>query len=391
MPFVYCASKAVKQLSKLFEIRNKNTNTVYCELVTSFLDESHLIASQCVQNSSDDSSATLLANLISILFKNVNIDIFEPLLDAKRMRNWVLIMLEILTIDLPSKLLEKPADMLEARSKNKHPLWKMKIKSFEILYKIVTKVNFSKTGVNDELISLFVEEALPKIVDLAKNYLALSKQNYVPDMIGCTIYKMFGSILHKNIRVDFFQQTFLDILYNLTVFDAFLTQEDIQNFQSNEKKFVNTQNDQYDYFFIKRFACSQFLKALCCFKTENNENMPTLFFEPIYEFLINALKECFQKLQNKEEFDLLILESTLFLFEAIIDEVYMKRVNDIDEIHQIIFVPLLKSDAKVIKYRILSILRVSIPDSHELSIEETNLILMHLSDNSLPLIVGVKR
>lgn len=268
----------------------------------------------------------IIYKIIKIYFLSTQTDLNDLITNPTNLEKWMKVLLYILEKKYTGDLIKKSNDSAEIKFLEKNIYWKIKIyamKIFNIAYYKHSHKSKAKDPKMKEYSSQITNVYAEKFFDVSLNALFASKNEFIPDSLGCAIYKFFADLVTKNHLIAKIEANLEIILKDYIIQSAFLRKEDVELWKHDMKDFILKEFDIVEWYDSERQGALKFLKELSVYKRKVNkkkEKFPA-YFELIFKFLVTVLETYENQVKTGHHPDYRIKEATLYLIENLEEQI----------------------------------------------------------------------
>lgn len=268
----------------------------------------------------------IIYKIIKIYFLSTQTDINDLITNPLNLEKWMKVLLYILEKKYSGDLIKKTNDSSETKFLEKNFYWKIKIyamKIFKIAYFKHSHKSKGKDPKMKEYSNSITNVYAEKFFDVSLKSLFDSKAEFIPDSLGCAIYKFFADLVSKSHLIEKIEANLENILKDYIIQSAFLRKEDVELWKHDMKDFIMKEFDVVEWYDSERQGALKFLKELSIYKRKVNkkkEKFPA-YFEIVFKFLVTVLETYENQVKTGHHPDYRIKEATLYLTENLEEQI----------------------------------------------------------------------
>ena len=268
----------------------------------------------------------IIYKIIKIYFLSTQTDLNDFITNPLNLEKWMKVLLYILGKKYCGDLIKKTTDNTEIKLLEKNLYWKIKIYSMKI-FNIAYYKHSHKSKAKDikmkEYSNSITNVYAEKFFDMSLNALFSSKDEFIPDSLGCAIYKFFADLISKSHLISKIEANLESILKDYVIQSAFLRKEDIELWKHDMKDFIMKEFDVVEWYDSERQGVLKFLRELTNYRRKINkkkEKFPA-YFEVVFKFLVTVLETYENQVKTGHHPDYRIKEATLYLIENLEEQI----------------------------------------------------------------------
>lgn len=313
-------------ISKLFSVESGEYKLPYTNAFLKLHDFLMNFILTLLDKYENPEACFIIYKIIKIYFLSTQTDLNDIVTNPDNMEKWMKVLLYILEKKYTGDLIKKTNDTSEIKILEKNIYWKIKIYAMKIFsfafYKHSHKSK-AKDPKMKEYSNLITNVYAVKFYEVSLNSLYASKNEFLPDALGCAIYKFFADLVSKNHLIDKIEASLETILKDYIIQSAFLRKEDIELWKHEMKDFIMKEYDIVEWYDSERQGVLKFLKELSIFRRKvdkKKEKFPA-YFEIIFKFLVTVLETYENQVKTGHNPDYRIKEATLYLIENLEEQI----------------------------------------------------------------------